>query len=797
MIELIRAHHLNIMLMLCGACGMLIILLLMTRSVTKRRKRDLLFMEVVALFLLWFDRLAYIYAGKSNSKGYYMVRISNFLVFFLTSGIAFGFYRYICGILTEVGKVKPLPKRLKAVGVMTTAGMLLAVISAFTGLYYYFDENNLYHRGSGFIISYIIPVAAPIILYTVIVKYRDLFSRQMFITLTMYIFVPILCGILQIFIYGISLVNMSMVAVSVSLYITTYADINNAVEHAHRIEIQYMHDKQMRMQKLFSQTAAAFVSAVEKKEDHLKGCAARTAEYARKIATYCKKDNDDCEKVYYAALLHDVGMIGIPDSVINEADGSDSEIIRQKAVIGKEILSGITEYPYLAQAAYYCHESYDGTGCPDGLKGGDIPEIARIVAVADAYVDMTTKKRSHEAAPDFVAREAIIKGSGERFDPAFADIMVRIIDTDIKEGADGKTAFAVSSLSCGEYRDSVSAGIPVDSNVRRISFECVPDESRTDKFSSPAIILFDSFDKNIHRDEKTIKEYKYFEYGEIWFDEHMISTGVRKTAVTQLVRKEVPDDNTQYEIITAKFEDHIRLRMSSPALTKEIIIALPDSSRSVYIGLTGEHCKLTDIKAEQTGETISEGDIPRVAKPISYIDHMESDIKNIQIDRTRSATTEGIEIDRRFRLLFHTMSLPGANLIWHCPYIVLFSSENGLVNGKNYREYALIKLNGENEEVNSSAQNRFTVKRREDFPGWEVWQEKNKLGMECEVSFERRGRRVIVRTENLGIEIECVTTAEPTGKVYAALTGDQVALTDIRIVTINGKPKVLGRGWLH
>ena len=782
MIELIRAHHLNIMLMLCGACGMLIILVLMTRSVSRRRKRDILLMEIMAFLLLWFDRLAYIYAGDSTSKGYYMVRISNFLVFFLTPGIVFGFYRYLSGVLTDEGKVRSLPKRMKTVGVMTTGGMLLAVISAFTGLYYYFDESNLYHRGKGFLIAYIIPVVAPLLLYTVVVQYKKLFSRQMYITLTLYVFVPVLCGILQIFTYGISIVNMSMVAVSVSLYISTYIDMTNTVERAHRIEIQYLQDEQTRMQKLFDQTTTAFISAVEKKDGFMKGSAARSAEYARKIAVLSGKSEEDCDKVFYAALLHDVGMIGIPDGLINGGSSSDQEIVRLKTDIGREILSGITEYPYLAQAAYYCHENYNGTGFPDGLKGDEIPEIARIVAVADAYVDMTTNKRYHDAAPDFVAREAFIKGSGERFDPAFADIMVRIIDEDIKEETNGETVLAVNSISCGEYRDSVSAGIPVDSKVRHISFECVPNVSRENEFSAPSIILFDSFDKRIHSDDKTIKEYKYFEYGEIWFDEHMISTGVRKTEVTELARNENPADPARYEITTAKFEDHIRLRMSSPELTKEIVIALPDSTRSVYIGLTGEHCKLTNIKAEQSGETVSEGDIPRVAKPISYIDHMESDIKNLQIDRTRSASTDGIEIDRKFRLVFHTMSLPGANLIWHCPYIVLFSSDDGLVNGENYREYALIKLNGENEEVNSLAQNKFTVNRKADFPGWEVWQEKNRSGMECEVSFERKSRRVIVRTENLGIEIECVTFVEPSDKVYAALTGDQVALTDIRLL---------------
>ena len=104
------------------------------------------------------------------------------------------------------------------------------------------------------------------------------------------------------------------------------------------------------------------------------------------------------------------------------------------------------------------------------------------------------------------------------------------------------------------------------------------------------------------------------------------------------------------------------------------------------------------------------------------------------------------------------------------------------MNGTNYFEYALIKLNGENEEINSLGQNSFSVKKKEDFPGWDIWKENNRKGLECEVTFERKDNKVIVRTNNLGIVIECITTVDHTDKIYAALTGDQVALTDIRFL---------------
>ena len=148
----------------------------------------------------------------------------------------------------------------------------------------------------------------------------------------------------------------------------------------------------------------------------------------------------------------------------------------------------------------------------------------------------------------------------------------------------------------------------------------------------------------------------------------------------------------------------------------------------------------------------------------------------------RSASTEGIELNGRLKINFHTMSLPVSSFIWHCPYIVIFSSEDGKVNGPNYHEYALIKINGENELKDSYAENSFIMKNTESFPGWETWKEKNKEGIECEVSFERRGNRIFTTTDNLGVHIENTTSIlEEPEKVYVALTGDRCALTDIRV----------------
>ncbi len=785
MFELIREHQLNLMLMLCGGCAILILLLANTRFMSRSRKAILVFMEVMAFFLLWFDRAAYIYAGGTGSTAYTMVRVSNFIVFFLTPGLVLGLNLYVADWLTHEGKLKRVPILLRITAILSVAGMVLAVIAAFTDLYYYFDETNKYHRGSGFLIAYIIPVLCPILQFVVVRKNKKVFSRLIYISILLYIFVPIICGITQIFAYGISIVNMSMVAVSVSMYIFLYLDINNTVEHAHRIEIESMQGEHERMRRLFDQTANAFVSAVEKKDDLMKGNSSRVAKYAKLVAEHAGKSPEDCEKVYYAALLHDVGLIGIPDEeIINETDPVKgiTDIMRRKPLIGEEILSSITEYPYLVQGAHYSHEKYDGTGYPEGLKGEEIPEIARIIAVADDYVSMITRKRYRGQLPQFVAREAFVKYSGERYDPFFADIMVKIIDADVNDTPSEKIPPVENELSCKEYREHITRGIAVESDVIRISFDCEP-TIENEGFSAPSVVLFDSYDGRTHSHEKSIESYHYLEYGEVWFDKHSVATAARNIEEKQIDDTEKgPDAGTRYEITAGRCEDHLKLVMKSADYAKEVIVALPSRSMAVYIGLTGENCRLSNIAVETTGDSVGPEDIPRIAEILSYIDHLESDVKNVQIDRWMSAATESIEIKGRVKIEFNTMSLPSADLIWHCPYIVLFYSEDGRIKGPDYREYNIIKLNGEDQGDKEFAKNRFTMEKKDSFPGWDKWKEINKKGLECEVDIERKGDRIVLRTENLGISIENTTTVlDDRNKVYVAISGDQVALTDIRI----------------
>ncbi|WP_294430091.1 HD domain-containing phosphohydrolase [uncultured Treponema sp.] len=785
MYDFIYDNQLNMMLFLCAISTTMALMLFITQFLPKKRKYILIGMEVIATILLGFDRLAYIYSGDMTPFGYIMTRLSNFVVFFMTSGIVFCFNLYVADLIGSRATTGWISKRLRFVTIASSIGMLLSILTVFTGLYYSFDAQNVYHRGRFFLIAYIIPVICPIVQFTVIHKYKKLFSHFIYIALCLYIFVPIIVGIIQIFTYGLSIVNMAMILVSVSLYIFTYLDINDEVQKAHNMEMEILQKEQKSMKSLFSQTAIAFSEALEKRSDLLKGNSQRTAQVALKIAKKCGKSDEICREAYNTALFHNAGICTIPDSLLCREENlteAEEKLIKNLPQEGAEILSNIEAVPYLSQNLRHLHERYDGKGLPERLKGEEIPEAARIVAVAEEYVAVTSRNKSRNPVPKALVREEFVKEAGLRFDPNFSMAMVHLMDIESNEQTDNYTEFLESELSCREYREHVSSGFEVLKNFTEVSFNFAS-TAQENEFSAPSIIIYDSFDRKVHKTQKSIDTYHYLEYGEVWFDGHTISTSARNIE-SKVSEKETPDsEDSAYTLSVARYGDHLLLKTESPTKKAQVIVALPDVSKSAYIALSAENGQLSDIKITHKDEKLNEESIPRIAEQISYINHIESDLPNLQINGPRSSYTEGVKIEDRMKLSFHTMSLPEANLVWHCPYIVIYHSKDGKIDGEDYREYAFIKLNGEDNGSNEFAVNTFQMKRNESFVSWNKWKEENKKGLECRIDFSKKGNTITLSTENLGISIKNTCKIfENKEDIYAALTGDQCAITDIRIL---------------
>ena len=185
--------------------------------------------------------------------------------------------------------------------------------------------------------------------------------------------------------------------------------------------------------KLFLNVVQSLADAIDAKDTYTNGHSGRVASYAKEIAKRYGYSEEEQENIYMMGLLHDVGKIGVPDAVINKPaklNEEEFQMIMNHPVMGARILKNIREMPKLANGARWHHERYGGGGYPDGLKGEDIPEEARIIAVADAYDAMSSRRSYRDILPQEKIKEELRNGKGTQFDPNFADIMLAMIEED-------------------------------------------------------------------------------------------------------------------------------------------------------------------------------------------------------------------------------------------------------------------------------------------------------------------------------------------------------------------------------
>ncbi len=192
-------------------------------------------------------------------------------------------------------------------------------------------------------------------------------------------------------------------------------------------------EQSRKLERISIQIVKALSDAIDAKDPYTNGHSARVAEYSREIARRAGFSITAQNDIYMMGLLHDVGKIGIPDAIINKPSRLTDEeysIIQKHPVMGAEILGNITEFQKLSIGARWHHERYDGKGYPDGISGENIPVEARIIAVADTYDAMSSRRSYRDILPQAKVRDELEKGLGTQFDPVFAKIMLGMIDED-------------------------------------------------------------------------------------------------------------------------------------------------------------------------------------------------------------------------------------------------------------------------------------------------------------------------------------------------------------------------------
>lgn len=188
-----------------------------------------------------------------------------------------------------------------------------------------------------------------------------------------------------------------------------------------------LHKKSMQLDSMTLSTIITIAHTVDAKDEYTGGHSLRVAVCARDIAKNLGWSDSEVQNIYNVALLHDIGKIAVPDSVLNKngrLTDEEFDIIKQHPVKGKEILSDITILNHVQEGAYCHHERWDGNGYPCKLKGEEIPLYARVIALADTYDAMRSDRvyRKHLSTDKIISEFERCKGS--QFDPQIAEVFI-------------------------------------------------------------------------------------------------------------------------------------------------------------------------------------------------------------------------------------------------------------------------------------------------------------------------------------------------------------------------------------
>lgn len=215
--------------------------------------------------------------------------------------------------------------------------------------------------------------------------------------------------------------------------------------------------RQVRDSAIILQSMNTFASFIDAKDPYTQGHSTRVAIYAGEIARRMKLSPEEINTLYYIALMHDCGKIGIPDAILNKPDiltEQERKMIQSHTKVGGNILKNFTAIPGIRDGALYHHERFDGKGYPTGLKGLEIPLYARIICIADSYDAMSSRRCYRKPFDKERTIKELLDNAGKQFDPDLVRYMIDMIQ-------DG----FVNLVHTGTHKDLGGAGLTESSIV--------------------------------------------------------------------------------------------------------------------------------------------------------------------------------------------------------------------------------------------------------------------------------------------------------------------------------------------
>jgi HD-GYP domain-containing protein (c-di-GMP phosphodiesterase class II) len=182
------------------------------------------------------------------------------------------------------------------------------------------------------------------------------------------------------------------------------------------------------LEEIFFQTAASLADAIEKRDPYTGGHTKRVTLYSETIAKYLQLKPLERKWLKITSVLHDIGKIGVEDHILKKPERlslEEFDVIKRHSMMGVEIIEHIRQLRESIPGVKYHHEYVNGKGYPDGLRGEEIPILARIVAVADTYDAMTTDRPYRKAMEEVAAIEELKRCSGTQFDRGVVEAFIQ------------------------------------------------------------------------------------------------------------------------------------------------------------------------------------------------------------------------------------------------------------------------------------------------------------------------------------------------------------------------------------
>lgn len=427
------------------------------------------------------------------------------------------------------------------------------------------------------------------------------------------------------------------IAISILAYFMYFVSMQH-MDEVSELSDEFYQNEAKRTKEMLDQSIETLAYTIDAKDRYTKGHSSRVAKYSRMICKVLGRTEEECRQVYLCGLLHDIGKISISGAIINKPGRlTDEEFstIKKHPVNGAKILEKMRDIPYLQDGARYHHERYDGKGYPDGLKGENIPEIARIIAVADSYDAMTSYRSYRPVMEQAIVKQELWKGMGTQFDPLFAKVMISLIDADFKyemreiPGETDEIDFDnlgeeitwniaskeqfVDQNETNEEEENVFArfihseekwanpvkNVEITNQTGTIKFHSVTSPNAKYVWNSPMIMVFSS-------DDGTSTGSHYDELGVFMSAGYSWSAGSSDYEYASFSRNEAFEnwDNwisqnkagMDYYVDCIRVGKEVQLKIYNDLLTMDAhLILKEDYTNRIFFTVSGELCKISDF----------------------------------------------------------------------------------------------------------------------------------------------------------------------------------------------------------